>query len=373
MTAARRSALTLAAVCLLGFALRVVGLQYGLPAVYNPDEVSIMARALSFARGTLNPHNFLYPTFYFYVMFAWVGAYLAWVWLSGRVASIGALQQLYFTDPTGIYTAGRALGVAAGTATILGLYGLAARLTDPRTAIAAAIFLAVSPLHVRDSHYVKHDVPATLAVVLAYVAMTRIWPSARPDGPRQRDTVLAGAACGVAFSTHYYCVFLAIPLALVIVQGWKPLGWISCLRQLTVGALTSAVVFLALSPFLLVEPLTAWRDITANRQIVIDRAVASGAFGPAGRYLEMLWRDRPMQWRLRRLTGHSEITIEACSEVSCRSSLRRPRPTSPRRAPARPVSARAYSLPRAWPAHRRDRATNPAPCQRRGWPTGCSR
>ncbi len=46
--------------------------------------------------------------------------------------------------------------------------------------------------------------------------------------------MLAGAACGVAFSTHYYCVFLAIPLALVIVQGWRPLGWIACLRQLTV-------------------------------------------------------------------------------------------------------------------------------------------
>ncbi len=180
-----------------------------------------MARALSFARGTLNPHNFLYPTFYFYVLFAWVGVYLAWVWLSGRVASISALQQLYFTDPTGIYTAGRALGVAAGTATIAVLYRLAARLTDHRTAIAAAVFLAVSPLHVRDSHYVKHDVPATLAVVLAYLAMTRVWPCARADGPRQRDTLLAGAACGVAFSTHYYCVFLAIPLALVIVQGWR--------------------------------------------------------------------------------------------------------------------------------------------------------
>ena len=41
--------------------LRLVGLQFGLPAVYNPDEVAIMARALSFAKGTLNPHNFLYP------------------------------------------------------------------------------------------------------------------------------------------------------------------------------------------------------------------------------------------------------------------------------------------------------------------------
>jgi len=291
VTAPSRAGLTLAAVCLLAFSLRVVGLQYGLPAVYNPDEVAIMARALGFARGTLNPHNFLYPTFYFYVLFAWVGAYLAWVWLSGRVASIGALQQLYFTDPTGIYTAGRALGVAAGTATIAVLYQLAARLTDHRTAIAAAIFVAVSPLHVRDSHYVKHDVPATLAVVLAYLAMTRVWPCAHAEGPRQRDTLLAGAACGLAFSTHYYCVFLAIPLALVILQGWKATGAAACLRQLVYGGAASLVIFVALSPFLLVEPLTAWRDITANRQIVVDRAVTTGAFAPAARYLEMLWAD----------------------------------------------------------------------------------
>ena len=271
--------------------MRVLGLQYGLPAVYNPDEVPIMARALSFARGTLNPHNFLYPTFYFYVLFAWVGVYLAWVWLSGRVASIQALQQLYFTDPTGIYTAGRALGVAAGTATIAVLYRLAARLTDHRTAIAAAVFLAVSPLHVRDSHYVKHDVPATLAVVLAYLAMTRVWPCARADGPRERDTLMAGAACGVAFSTHYYCVFLTLPLAIVIVQGWRGRGWTASVRQLLYGGAASLVVFLALSPFLLAEPMTAWRDITANRQIVIDRAVDDRRVCARARYLEMLWGE----------------------------------------------------------------------------------
>src|SRR5574338_231204 len=112
-----RGRAALAAVIVAAFALRVVGLQYGLPAVYNPDEVAIMARALSFAKGTLNPHNFLYPTFYFYVLFAWVGAYLAFVRATGQVGSIEALRELYFTNPTGIYTAGRALGVAAGTAT----------------------------------------------------------------------------------------------------------------------------------------------------------------------------------------------------------------------------------------------------------------
>jgi hypothetical protein len=280
----------IAAVCVLAAILRSIGLRYGLPAVYNPDEVAIMARALSFATGTLNPHNFLYPTFYFYVLFAWVGAYLALVWITGGVESLSALPRLYFADPSGIYTAGRALGVVTGTATVYGLYRLAAGLTDSRTAIAAALFLAVAPLAVRDAHYVKHDVPATLAAVIAYLAMSRIWPCARLK-PRARDTVLAGAACGVAFSTHYYCVFLALPLAFAIYQGWKEDGRTKWLGQLLWGAAASVVVFLALSPFLIVEPLTAWRDITANREIVIDRAVGTGASAPALRYVEMLWRD----------------------------------------------------------------------------------
>ncbi|MDQ3349615.1 MAG: hypothetical protein M3545_16830, partial [Acidobacteriota bacterium] len=85
----------LIAVCFIAaaaLALRVVGLQYGLPAVYNPDEVAIMARTLSFAKGSLNPHNFLYPTFYFYVLFGWLGVYLAFMYISGRAGSVNALQ-----------------------------------------------------------------------------------------------------------------------------------------------------------------------------------------------------------------------------------------------------------------------------------------
>jgi hypothetical protein len=284
-------AVLLSSICLLAIVLRVAGLQYGLPAVYNPDEVAIMARALTFATGTLNPHNFLYPTLYFYVLFAWVGIYLAWVWVTGGVASIGELQRLYFTNPAGIYTAGRTLGVAAGTATVLALYRLTSRIADERTAIAAAVFLAVAPLHVRDSHYIKHDVPATLAIVAAYLAIVRLWPGIRSTDPRTRDTLIAGAACGVAFSTHYYCVFLGVPLALAVAYGWRAKGPLECLRQLILAGAAAMVVFLALSPFIAVEPLTAWRDVVANRQIVVDRAVATGAFAPAWRYLEMLWAE----------------------------------------------------------------------------------
>ncbi|HMF61818.1 MAG TPA: oligosaccharide flippase family protein, partial [Vicinamibacterales bacterium] len=281
----------LASIGLGAFILRLIGLQYGLPDVYNPDEVAIMARALAFAKGSLNPHNFLYPTLYFYVLFAWVGIYLAFVYITGRVGSIAELQRLYFTDPTGIYTAGRMLGAVSGVATVLLVHRLAASLLNRRAGLAAALFMAAAPLAVRDSHYVKHDVFATMLIVAAYAAIVRVWPAPREGGPRRRDLLVASAACGAAFSTHYYCIFLALPLTWSIIQAWHPEGWRRVMRELCIAGGCTAAVFVAFSPFIAVEPWTAWRDIVANRAIVVDRAVEGGAFAPAMRYLDILWHD----------------------------------------------------------------------------------
>jgi hypothetical protein len=286
-----RTLIPIVALALAALILRIVGLQFGLPAVYNPDEVAILARALTFAKGSLNPHNFLYPTFYFYVLFAWVGVYLGFAYLSGRASSLAALQRSYFTDPTGLYTAGRALGVLSGVATVLLVQRLGASLINRRAGMAAAIFMAVAPLSVRDSHYIKHDVFATMLIVAAYVAIVRVWPERRDRRPRRRDAAIAGAGCGAAFSTHYYCVFLALPLAWAVVQAWRSKGWRRVTTELVIAGVCSAIVFFALSPFIAVEPLTAWRDITANRAIVVDRAATLGAAPPAFRYLDMLWRD----------------------------------------------------------------------------------
>jgi hypothetical protein len=76
-----------------------------------------------------------------------------------------------------------------------------------------------------------------------------------------------------------------------VITAWKGRGAAVVGRQLATAGAATIVIFFALSPFILVEPLTAWRDIVANRQIVVDRAVAEGAFAPARRYAEMLLHD----------------------------------------------------------------------------------
>ena len=55
----------------------------------------------------------------------------------------------------------------AGTLTIPALYCLARQVAGPAVALLAAMFLAVAPLHVRDSHFAMADVTMTLLVTVS--------------------------------------------------------------------------------------------------------------------------------------------------------------------------------------------------------------
>ncbi len=297
--------------------LRVFGLRYGLPAVYNPDEVAIMSRALAFAKGDLNPHNFLYPSFYFYALLGWEGLTALLAVATRSVASFGAFQREFFLDPTRVFVAGRLLTALLGAGTVVATGVLGSRvwavggMSARRAGVLAALLLAVAPLHVLNSHYVKHDVPVTFLIVLAYLACDRVW-NLPPKGGSYGSTqgvagrhpistgsfrlqaegslIAAAAITGVAFSTHYYAIFLAIPLAWSAARGARDRG--DALRRIAIAAAVSGAVFFLLSPFILVEPATALRDVRANRQIVIDRAVDRlGYFASAARYGRLLLLD----------------------------------------------------------------------------------
>ena len=330
----RVTAVALAVIVVGGVVLRVRGLAYGLPAVYNPDEIAIMSRALGFAKGDLNPHNFLYPSLYFYALFGWVAASFAVDWALGIFRSVGQFQQSLFVDPTAIYVAGRSLSVACGALAIVATWRLGSRLADDRTGLAAAAFLAVAPFAVRDAHYVKHDVPATLAVLLAMLAIVALGrgafddgthdpgptsPTDQPLGPTSSEgsgdsmwgrghasrrrmhparsltaaLLLAGFASGLAASVHYYLIFVGVPLVIAVWYRTSGSDVFVRLRSVCMALASAAAGFFLGSPFLFVEPATALRDIAANRRIVMDRAVdaTGGLFPSASAYLQMLSSD----------------------------------------------------------------------------------
>ena len=270
----------LVVVLALAAVLRLYGIDHGLPFVYNPDEANIMARSLSVARG-LDPEYYLYPSFFFYFLFAVMGGLYLLGWVHGGYENVAAFQARFFEDPTAFYVVGRLVGVAAALATIVLTYGLVLKHFGRIAARASSLFIAVAYFHVRDAHYLKHDVPSGFLFIVALWAI---------DGALSRKDLsaylLAGAALGVAFATHYYMIFLAPAF---IVCHWASRGWQRFAHVVAAGAV-SAVTFFLLSPFVVLRFPTALEHIGANREVVVDRSLESGLaiFPSLGCYLEFV-------------------------------------------------------------------------------------
>jgi len=282
----------LLAIGALALALRLLALAYGLPATYNPDETPILNRALAFAKGDLNPHNFLYPSLYFYALFGWEVLFFIAGRIAGLYHSVNDFQREFFTNPSRLFLAGRALTTLFGVATVPALYAFGKRLYGRTTGVIAAAFLAVAPVAVRDAHYVKLDVPVTFFAVLTHVIVARIVTDP-VAAERRRGWAIAGLFAGLTVSTHYYAAFIVLPIAAAaLIEGMRTNRLPRAIGMLAIAALATIAGFIIGTPFFFVEPHTALRDIVAVREIDIDRAVEStGAFTSFARYVEILFRD----------------------------------------------------------------------------------
>jgi hypothetical protein len=282
---------TLGAIVATAVFLRVFGITYGLPAVYNPDETPILNRALALAKGDPRPQNYVYPSLFFYLQFIWQGLFFAAGWVIGMFKSVADFQREFFIDPSRHFIAGRVFSVVCGTITVVGVYVLGRRLYDRATGLAAAAALAVSPIAARDAHYVKLDVPTTLFVVLAHAALARILvdPAA---AARRRAWIMAGFLSGLAVSTQYYAVFLGFTIIAVAAAdlqrsgGWRETG-----RLFAWSTLAAMLGFFAGTPFLLFDLPRAIADIAHVREVDVDRAMVAGSFASVVPYLRILLWD----------------------------------------------------------------------------------
>jgi hypothetical protein len=282
-----------AVITVVAAALRIYALNYGLPAIYNPDEIPILNRALAFGKGDLNPHNFLYPTLYFYALFVWEALFYFASRALGVYHSLAEFQNSFFVDPSRLILAGRALTAVFGIATIAAVYRFGSNLFNRTVGLGAALFLAVSPFAVRDAHYVKLDVPTTLFVTLTYAVLSRLVVDPQAAATR-RTWLLAGYCAGLAMACHYYALFIVVPFAVVAAGDVRRSGrWTVSAVLLAIAAAGTVAGFVTGSPFFAVELPTAMRDIAGVREVDIDRALAGSTtmFPSFGPYLQMLLTD----------------------------------------------------------------------------------
>jgi hypothetical protein len=216
--------------------LRLWGINFGLPALYRPDEDVTVGRAMGIFHGILNPHFADWPHLYFYLAAAW----LAPVRLLGLVS-----------DPASGYLGVRVLDAVLGSLTVLLVFEFGRRAYGWLAGFFGAAALAVAFLHVRDSHFATLDIPLTLAcLAVLYIAYRTI------HSRGLRPLLLNGISLGVAASLKYNgaLVFAGIAAAQTLRARAKLIRWPRLLARLALIGAVGVVALALTSPFLLLDP-----------------------------------------------------------------------------------------------------------------------
>jgi hypothetical protein len=239
----------LAVLLAAGLWLRVWGLDYGLPlSTARPDEDVLIKRLLGFDTGDFNPHWFIYPTFYLYLLYGYVKAVTWAASTVGLVPDATTLADLEAHHPRLLYVLARSFAAGLGTATIGAAFALGRAVWDRRAGMLAAVMLTVSLLHVRDSHFFKPDAALALFTTLALLASVRLLR----NGSR-RAALAAGVACGLVLGTKYNVVIFAPALAAAVLAGPQERTGTAVWQRIVLVLVAAAVTVVATSPFMVID------------------------------------------------------------------------------------------------------------------------
>ncbi len=271
-------------ILLLAAALRVEGVAFGFPSLYDPDEPVFVLSALQLLRGhTLNPGWFGHPgttTIYALALVELVVYAIGYV--TGRFTGTASFVQAIYTDPTVVFLPGRLLMVAFGLACIGLTFILGKRLFDVQVGLLAAALLAIDPIHIRYSQLIRTDMHATVFMLLFLIAAMGIVTRGR-----LRDYLHASLWLGFACATKWPAVTIVAGMvgAASARAIAHPQERLTQLRHLGVGAAASVMALFFASPYLFIDYPTVLVNLHGEARPHHLGATGHGALANAWWYL----------------------------------------------------------------------------------------
>lgn len=198
------------------------------------------------AEGEVRPANGYHPSLSYLPQAALMGASEGLFRATGR-EELRVLRPRGGFTRTGFFLA-RFLQVVFGTLSLVLLVGIGRRVSSPAVGLLAALVLAAAPWHLRQSAIYKPDILLVLTTLLAFAAALAL-----AERPTRRRFALAGAAVGLALASKYNGGPAAFPVIVAALAGG---GWRERRRWagLLLAGAVSLGVFLALNPFLVLDP-----------------------------------------------------------------------------------------------------------------------
>jgi len=226
-------------ILLIGGFVRFYGLDFGLPLkLARPDEQRIEAASTMLLSGTLRPRTYRYPPLFSYMT---------------AIVRSTAMNTTHkgtpVTDHTLAYLCARTVSALCGILTIAIVFILGRIAMSNSVGLIAAFLLALTHLHVRDSHFGVTDTALTMFVALTMIPVLMIIRKGS-----LKSIICAACCAGFAFATKYTALFLLIPIgAAIIIALWRRGAYFSIILKLSVAGGIFILTFLVITPHALFE------------------------------------------------------------------------------------------------------------------------
>jgi 4-amino-4-deoxy-L-arabinose transferase-like glycosyltransferase len=229
----RLAALLLPAL-LVGGALRGIGLGFGLPHEFHPDEFRVLDVAIGLAKSSLGEIRFWnYPPA-----------------LANICAGVYRAFDMVHAPRAELLLAGRIVVFVLGIVTVLAVAAAAYSASGLRAAILGGALAAVSPLMIEHCRYLTPDTPTAAGTALVALAAAQI---TRHSSRRGWRYAFAGVAVGLAASFKYVGALSAITIIAAHVFSSNRRDWRAWVLLLAAGVL-SVLTFVALNHQVIASP-----------------------------------------------------------------------------------------------------------------------
>ncbi len=262
----RAHLVALVVIVLIGVGLRMWRINWGLADRLAFADETYLWEPLLKAFVPLGLHSFFdtplfYPTLYHYL--AGLSA-----WAAHAVGIIDA------PSPDGAFemlSIARLLSAAFDSATIVVLYRIGADYFSPATGLLAAAFIAVTPLHVLQTHYASVDPLLGFATTLAVLAACRLHFS-----PDRGTAIWSGVTAGLAFTSKYTGLqALGLPVFALLARIVSPAGERAAVRFSILGwvLLAFAATTTVTCPPCVLTPSKPLNQIARHAEIISRDAI----------------------------------------------------------------------------------------------------
>jgi 4-amino-4-deoxy-L-arabinose transferase-like glycosyltransferase len=273
-------------ILLIAAVMRFRGIDFGLPALHDPDEPLFMLIGFQMLNnGTLNPGWFGHPgsTTLYMIAIVQVGTYLVGHFL-GYFSDPKGFADAIYLNPGIIFLPVRVVIALFGIFSVYLTWKIGKLLAGWRVGLLAAAFLALNPLHIQFSQIIRTDVQATAFMLLGTWFALQYLTSAQV-----KHLIFSAIWCGVAIVTKWPAVtVLTCPILAIWAVSWErrldePITM--AIRLSVVVVIVALMAMFIVSPYIFLDYETTLGNLSGEARPAHLSATGHGFLGNLSWYL----------------------------------------------------------------------------------------